>query len=99
MRPPVVVPPDPPPHRAAGLHEAREAVLPHALLLQASEEALDDPVLLRRVRRDEFLAQPIVATCRAEAPALEDQAVVATHHRGVARGPQGAEPLDAGGLE
>src|SRR5262249_19511546 len=72
----LVVPTDPPPHRAAGLGEAREAVLPDALFLQAAEEAFDHPVLLRRVRRDEFLAQALVPTRGAEATALEDQAVV-----------------------
>jgi hypothetical protein len=40
-----------------GLHEVPEDVLPHALFLQASEEALASPVLLRCVVRDELLAQ------------------------------------------
>jgi hypothetical protein len=43
---PITLPPDPAPHGAARLHEAREAVLPDAFLLQAAEETLKDPVLL-----------------------------------------------------
>ena len=43
LRTPLVVPSGPSPHGA--LHEAREAVLPDAILFQAAEEALHDPVL------------------------------------------------------
>ena len=69
MRALLVVPTDPPPHGAAGLDEAREAVLPDAFFLQAAEEALDHPVLPRRVRRDELLAQRVVLALRAAARA------------------------------
>lgn len=57
VRPLGVVPLDPPTDRSPRLREADEVALPDALLLQAAEEALDDPVLLRRVRRDELLAE------------------------------------------
>lgn len=60
MRSPIVVPPDPPPHGSAGVREVWKGVLPDALFLQAAEEALDHPVLLRRVRGNELLAQPVV---------------------------------------
>jgi hypothetical protein len=73
--------------------------LPDALLLQAAEEALDDSVLLRRVRRDELLAEPLVAACRPEAPALEDQPVVGADDRRRAVRPQRAEAIDARLLE
>jgi hypothetical protein len=82
-----------------GLREVSEDVLPDALLLEAPEEPLDDPVLLWGVRRDELLAQPIVPTGGAEAPALVDQPVVAPNDRGRSRGPQRPEPGQAGLLE
>src|SRR5262249_50486155 len=72
-----VVPTHPASDCAARLDEAREAVLPDALLLEAPEEPLDHAVLLRRVRRDEFLTEAIVLARCPEAPALEDESVVA----------------------
>src|SRR5689334_22260913 len=99
MRAPLIVPADPPPHGATGLDEAGEALLPDALFLQTAEEALDHPVLLRRVRRDELLAQPVVATRGPKPPALEDQAVVAADYGCGAIGPQRAEAINAGFLE
>jgi hypothetical protein len=38
MRTPLIVPPDPPPHRAPCLDEAREAVLPDAFFLEAPKK-------------------------------------------------------------
>src|SRR5262249_17884466 len=96
---PAFVPSDPPPHGAASFHEAREAVLPDALLLQAAEEALHDPVLLRGVGRDELLAEPVVPARGAEPTALEDEPVVRAYDRRRPLGPQRPEPLDARGLE
>src|SRR5262249_56690669 len=81
------------------LDEARERMLPHALFLQAPEEAFDHAVLLWRIRRDELLAQAVVPTCRAEPTALEDQAVVAAQDRRGPVGTQGPEAVDAGFLE
>lgn len=46
-------------------------MLPAALLFEASEEALDQAVLLRDVGRDELLREAVVATGGAEAAALE----------------------------
>jgi hypothetical protein len=76
MGPPVVVPPDPSPHRPARLDEAREAVLPNALLLEATKEALDHPVLLRRVRNDVLLLEAVAAHHGHEDLRAEDEAVV-----------------------
>ena len=47
-------------------------MLPHALFLEAAAEAFDHPVLFRRLRRDELLAQPVVLARGAEAPTQED---------------------------
>src|SRR5579884_187397 len=86
---------DPARDGSASLGEASEVVLPDALLLEAAKETLDDSVLLGRVRRDELLAQPVIAAGGAEATALEDEAVVAAHHRRLSVGAQRAEPRDA----
>lgn len=94
-----VVPLDPHADRSACVGDGAELVLPDALLLHAAEESLHDPILLRGVGRDELLPQSIVATGRAEAPALEDQAVVAAHDRRLTRRPQSAKARQAGVLE
>ncbi len=52
-----VVPTDPSADSPPRLDEARERMLPHALFLQAPEEAFNHAVLLRGVRCDELLAQ------------------------------------------
>lgn len=62
MRPSGVIPFDPLSDRALCLGEAAEQVLPHALLLKAAKEPLDDPILLGCVRCDELLAQSVVRT-------------------------------------
>src|SRR5262245_11945097 len=83
----------------AGRLEADEAVLPDAFLLQAAEEALDDPVLLGRVRRDELLHEPVVSTRRPKVSTLIDQTVVGADDGGSSAGAQGAEPFQTGLLE
>jgi hypothetical protein len=55
-------------------------MLPDTLLFEAAKEAFDDAILLRRVWRDEFLLQPVVATGSAEPPALKDEAIVPAQH-------------------
>ena len=67
--------------------------------LKLRKKTLDDTVLLRRIGSNEFLAQPIVTAGSAKAPALENQAVITTHHRGRTIGTQGAKPRQAGFLE
>src|SRR5262245_62575692 len=70
MRSVGVVPADPFRDLAPSLREVLEDVLPDTLFLETAEEALDDPVLFRRVGRDELLAHAIVPTGRPEAPTL-----------------------------
>lgn len=53
-----------------------EAVPVHALLLQRPDEALDHAVLLRAVRGDELLFQPVASDNGREVEAGEDQAIV-----------------------
>jgi len=82
VRPLGFVPMDPLSNGSAGLGKVVEVVLPYTLLLEAAKEPLDDSVLLGRTGCDELLAQVIVTAGGAKAPALEDQPIVAAHHRG-----------------
>src|SRR6266581_4999483 len=95
----LVVPADPRTQLAPGVFEADEVVLPDAFLLQAAEEALDDSILLGRIRCDELLHKPVVSTRRAKASTLIDQAVVGADDRRSAARAQGAEPFQTGLLE
>jgi len=99
MRPPGVVPVNPLRQFIASLGEAAEVVLPGALLFQAPEEALDKAILLRRVRRNEFLPQTVVTAGGTVAPALEDKAVVAPEQRRLTLRSQRPEATDACFLE
>ena len=92
----LVVEADPATDRAAGLLEGLERVLPDALFFQASEEAFDHPILLGGVGRDDLLGEAVIATGRAEASALEDQAVVRTYDRCFAGRSQRPKPSQAG---
>ncbi len=79
------------PHRALGVVEGHAGLdgglgllkhlkvgLPHALFLEQVKEAFNHPVLLRRVRRDELLAQPVLLGARLEMLGGEHLAVVTT---------------------
>src|SRR6516162_1986616 len=94
-----VVPLNPMSNGSASFGEVAEVMLPDTLLFKAAKETLDDTVLLRRIRSNEFLAQPIVTTGGTKASALENQAIITTHHRGRAIGTQRTEPRQAGLLE
>lgn len=60
MRPGVVVPLDPLKDGCTGFRERIEVVLPSAFLLERTEKALDDTILLRRVGRNEFLRETAI---------------------------------------
>lgn len=79
--------------------EAFEAVAMYALLLQRPDEALDHAVLLRAVRGDELLLQPVAADYGCEVMAGEDQAIVRPQQELVFDTTQGAEPRDQGMLK
>lgn len=51
-------------------------MLPDTLFFEASKEPFDHPILLRRIRRDEFLLELVVATGLPKQPTLEDQPIV-----------------------
>ena len=98
MGPPVVVPLHPVSNAPSRLLKRLERVLPDALFLETPKESFNDAVLFRRVGRDELLLQAIVPTGLAKAPTLEDQAVVATQHRGSHR-TERPEALETGRLD
>ncbi len=70
-----VVVPDPAIYHNSGLAQRLEAMLPDALLLQGSEEALHESVLFRCIRRRELLGETIGLHRARVVPAAEDQAV------------------------
>ena len=72
---------------------------PDAFLLQTAEEALDQPILLWRVGRDEFLAQTILSARLAESATLEDEAVIQPDDRSRPCALEGTESLQARFLE
>src|SRR5579885_487062 len=98
VRPAVVLPANPVDDGASRRGEARTRMLPDTLFCATANDPLDDPVLLRRVGRDELLAQAIVATGRPEPAALEDEPVVATALRGWPRWAQSPEAGEARGF-
>ena len=96
MRPFGVVPLNPVRNSYTSFSEVAEIVLPDTLLFEATKEPFDNAVLFRRVGSNKLLAQPVIATCSAKSPALENQSVVGTHHGGRAIRAQGTETSQAG---
>ena len=72
MRAFVVVPLDPVPNDPPRLLKRLERLLPDTLFFETTKEPLNDPVLLRRVGRDELLLQSIVVAGLPEPPTLKD---------------------------
>lgn len=78
----------------AGVLEDLEAMPMRALLLERADDTHDHALLLRIMRRDEFLAQTI-ATCQCRiAAACEDQAIVIGQQERLGNTPQCAKPGD-----
>ena len=70
MRTPGVVPFDPLSNGGASFGEAAKVVQPDAFLLETAKEPLDETIWLRRIGRNELLAQPVIVAGGAKAPAL-----------------------------
>src|SRR5678816_2509232 len=81
MRPAVIVKTNPVANDAAGVLQGLEAMPMYALLLQRPNDTFHHPVLLRRVRRNELLAQAIATNQRGVTATGEDQAVVAAEQK------------------
>ena len=74
-------------------------MLPDTFLLETAEEAFDDAILLGRIRRDEFLGQPIIAARRPEPATLKDQPIVTANDRHGALWAQCPESMQARGFQ
>jgi hypothetical protein len=81
MRPLGVIPFNPLSNGGAGFGEADEVMLPDTLFLETAKEAFDEAVLLRRIRRDEFLVQTVIAAGGTKMPALKNQSIIRAHDR------------------
>ena len=99
MRPFGVVPFDPASNGGTGFAEAGEVMLPDTLFFEAAKKAFDETVLLGCIRRNEFLAQTIIAAGGTKTPALKDQSIIRAHHRRWAGRAQRPEARQAGLLE
>jgi hypothetical protein len=91
----VVVSLHPVPDDLSRLVESLKHLLSDALFFETPKEPFNDPVLFRRIGRDECLLQPMIPTRLSELTTLEDQAIVAPEDRG-ADGSQCAEPCETG---
>ena len=94
-----VVPLNPLSNGAPSFGEAAKVMQPDTLLFKTTKEALDETILLRRIRRNELLAQPVIAASGAKAPALKDESVIATNYRRWTLRAQRAEACEAGLFE
>lgn len=96
MRALVVVKANPVTYDPAGMLHALEAVSMHTLLLERSDFALDHAVLLRAVRGDELLAQPVAPHQGRVMATGEHQAIVGPQQEWLGHCPQCSEPGDEG---
>ena len=99
MRPALVVKPNPVTDDSIGMLQGLKSLTMDALLSQSSDHALDHPVLLGTVGRDELLLQAIAPDQGSEATAGEDQAIVRSKQKGLLHSAQGSEPCNQGLLE
>jgi len=74
MRPALVIKPNPVIDDSIGMLQGLKPLTLNTLLFQSSDNALDHPVLLRAVGRDELSFQAVASDQCCEAPAGEDQA-------------------------
>ena len=66
----LVLPGEPLPYPMSGFVKCGEIVQPHTFLFEATEESLDDAMLLGGVRGDKLLPQAIITTSGPKAPTL-----------------------------
>lgn len=96
----VVVEADPVADGPCRVLDAVKALAVNALLLPLRpDDTLDHAVLLRAVRRDEFLFQAVASDQSGTAPTGEDEAIVGPQQEFARDLAQGAEPADQGMLQ
>ena len=76
MRPLVVVKRDPVGNDAIGVQDSFKAVPVNALLLHRSDHTLHHSVLLRAMRRNEFLFKPVAFDDCGEVPTGKNQTII-----------------------
>ncbi len=76
MRPALVVKPNPVTDDSIGMLQGFKPLTMNTLLFQGSDHTLDHPILLRAMRRDELLFEPVASDQGREASAGEDQTIV-----------------------
>ena len=83
-------------YNAAGVLDILEAMPMRALFFERTDDTLNHAVLLRAVRRDELLAQPVASRQRGVAARREDQSVVRSQQERRRHAPQCSETGDQG---
>ncbi len=99
MRPSIVVESDPVTDGSHRMRLAFEAMSMNALLLERPDKALDQSVLLRAMRCDELLLQPIAANQARIVPAGKNQPVIGAQQKRTGDPAQGSKPRDEGLLQ
>lgn len=87
----MVVELDPIGNHAAGMLQRLEAMAVYALLLERADDALDHPVPLRAMRRDELLTQTVAAYQGRVVAAREDPPVVVSQQERRRHAPERAD--------
>ena len=94
MRPPIVVKSDPVTDDSHRMRLTFEAMPVDALFLERPDDALDQSVLLRAMRRDELLFQPIAADQARIVPTGKNQPIVRAQQKRTGDPPQRPKPGD-----
>lgn len=95
----MVVPADPVRNHSAGVLQGFEPVAMHTLILERTNHALDHPVLLGTVGRDELLLQAIAFDQGRVAAAGKYQAVIGPQQEWMLDLAQASIPRDQGLLQ
>lgn len=84
---------------AAGVLDSLEAMPMRTLFFQCADHTFDHAILLRTVRRDELLEQPVASDQRGVAPRGEHQSVVESQHKRHSHSAQRPEARNQGVLQ
>lgn len=96
MRPQIIVEGNPVTQYTAGMLDGFKAVTMNALLFNGSDQSFDHPVLLRAMRGNEFLLQPVALHQSGIAARSEDQPIIGSKQERGLHFAQSAIPADQG---
>lgn len=99
MEPTVVVEADPLCDATRGVLLGFEAMTMYALFFQCSDDPLDHAAVLRAVRRDELLSEPVTACEARIGPRVEDEPNVRPQQERLGNASERSEPRDQRLLE